>query len=187
MKQVLIGALLAGIAVYTWETVAHVVLPLGATGVQALPDEDPVIEAMRAAIPEPGLYLIPGIDMAASPTEAELEAWQARYEAGPMAFLVYRPDGGQAMSPAQLGIQFAIDLLAALVAALVLRRTTGSYLGRATLVGLIGVFSWLVGDVPHWNWYRFPSDFTGAAAIIRIVGWTAAGLVLAAVVKPPQR
>jgi hypothetical protein len=38
--------------------------------------------------------------------------------------------------------------------------------------------------VSYWNWYGFPLDFTAGEAIMEIVGWFLAGLVLAAIVRP---
>ena len=46
MKRILIAGVLAGIAMFVWESVAHMVLPLGEMGISSLPND----EAMRAAL-----------------------------------------------------------------------------------------------------------------------------------------
>ncbi len=51
MSKVVIGGLLAGIVVFFWGAFAHMVLPLGKMGVHQIPNEEPVIGAMRDTDP----------------------------------------------------------------------------------------------------------------------------------------
>jgi hypothetical protein len=41
-------------------------------------------------------------------------------------------------------------------------------------------------NVPYWNWYEFPARFTLAEMLEHVVGFGAAGLVIAALIKPPR-
>ena len=38
-KRVLIAGVLGGIAMFLWSSIAHMVLPLGMTGIQEIPNE----------------------------------------------------------------------------------------------------------------------------------------------------
>jgi len=47
--RVVIAGILGGIAMFIWSTIAHVVTPLGQAGISQIPNEAPVIAAMRLA------------------------------------------------------------------------------------------------------------------------------------------
>jgi hypothetical protein len=184
MWKVVIGGIVAGLVVFVWGFVSHVILPLGEVGIRQIPNENAVVGAMKDAISEPGLYVFPGMDLHHKPTEAEERAWTAKYAAGPTGVLIYHPQGETPMSPKQLGTEALTNIIAAWIAALLIWQVAGSFGARVLFVTLLGLFSWVTICVPYWNWYRFPADFTTAAAIEQIVAWFLAGLVLAAIVKP---
>jgi len=182
--KVILGGLVAGILVFVWGAVAHTVLPLGTMGVRAIPDEQPVLGSMKNAIREPGFYFFPGRDMTKTLSESEQEAYAAKIKQGPTGVLVIHPEGGEAMSPRQLLTELASNVAAALLAAVVLTQVRSGYMGRLLVVTIMGVFGFVSISVSYWNWYGFPVDFTTGEAIMEIVGWFLAGLVLAAVVRP---
>jgi hypothetical protein len=183
MSKVVIGGLLAGIVVFFWGALAHMVLPLGEMGVRRLPNEEPVIVAMRDTIREPGFYLFPGKDMSRQASESEEQAWQAKVKQGPVGVIIIRPSGGEVMLPRQLGTELATNVGSALLAGFLLTFIRSGYWGRVLFVSLLGAFGFLTISVPYWNWYGFPADFTAAEAIEQVVGWFLAGLVLAAIVR----
>lgn len=180
MKKVLLPGILGGLLVFIWSAIAHMVLPIGEMGLKSIPqNEDALLSAMKSNIQEPGLYFMPGIEMGKKPTTEQQSAWQAKYEAGPTALLVYHPTGEKAMSPGQLLRQLLFDVLCGLIAAFVVSLTVASLGMRALAVTLMGVFSWLSISVPHWNWYRFPGAFTIGEAIDGVIGWLLGGLLIA--------
>ena len=182
MGRIITGAVVGAVLVFVWGFVAHTRLPLGDMGISELPDEGAIVAPLRGTVKEPGFYMFPWVDPDA--TEEERKAGEQRYEAGPTGIVIYQPEGRKPMSPAQLGTQFLCNLGAALVAAFLLAGSARGYLGRVLSVAALGLFSWLIVDVPHWNWYGFPFEFTQAQVIMHVVGWLAAGIVMAAIVKP---
>jgi len=88
------------------------------------------------------------------------------------------------MEPKQLIIEFVSTVLCAWIAALILSRTIGAWLCRATMVMMIGVFTWLALSVSQWNWYGFPFSFILIDLIDQAVGWFLAGLAIAKIVRP---
>jgi hypothetical protein len=184
LKKILLGGFLGGVVVFIWGAIAHMALPLGQAGISQIPDEESVLTALRASIKEKGLYFFPGFDMSKVRSESEQKAWEAKLNAGPSGIMVVTPSGGEAMTPKQLGIEFASNVVASLLAAILLSMTNVGYIKRVLFVMLLGVFGWMTISVPYWTWYGFPTDFTIAALIEEAVGWLAAGLVLAAVVRP---
>lgn len=184
MGRVLLGGFVGGMVIFMWGAVAHMALPIGEMGLRQLPEETALIEPMRSTITESGLYFFPGMDRSHTPSESELAAWEAKIKEGPSGLLLVHPRGGEAMSPRQLGTEFATDVVAALLAGFLLTYVRAGYAGRVAFVMLLGVFGFVTISVPYWNWYGFPFDFTAAEGIDQLVGWTLAGLVLAAIVRP---
>ena len=80
-------------------------------------------------------------------------------------------------------LELAADVLAALLAALVLSQTRCAYPTRVLLVVLMGAFGWLTVLASYWNWYRFPDGFVLFEAVDQVGGWLLAGAMLAAMVK----
>jgi hypothetical protein len=186
MVRVLVGGVVGGVVLFIWGAIAHMALPLGEMGIRAIPPkgEEAVLASFRSAIPERGLYFFPGMDKHGTPSAAEQKAWEAKIQQGPAGILVINPAGGEAMSPRQLLTELGTDVVAALLAAVVMTQVRPGYLRRVALTTLLGVLGVVTISVPYWNWYGFPLDFTAAEAIDQVAGWFLVGLVLAAVVRP---
>jgi hypothetical protein len=180
-----VGALLAGVVVFFWGAAAHMVLPLGTIGVRQIPNEDGMLAAFRGSITTPGFYFFPGMDHSKPASNSDVEAVIAKIKQGPTGILVIHTiTDGEAMSPRQLGTELATNVVSALLASWLLTNVVLGYARRVLFVTLLGVFGFVTVNVPYWNWYGFPTDFTSAQAIEHIVGWFLAGLVLAAIVRP---
>src|SRR5262245_23022254 len=120
------------------------VLPIGEMGLNGIPNnEGAVLDAMKSNIQQPGIYLMPGIDMSRKPTDAELNAVYAKAEAGPTAVLVYHPTGEKVMTPGQLIRQALFNILCGLIAAFIISATVASLTTRGLMIMLMGVFAWL--------------------------------------------
>ena len=185
MKRIVIAGFVGGFAIFMWGAIAHIATPLGAMGFKKMPDEEAVSAAIKSSVKEHGLYFIPYRDMNRNPTPDELKIWEEKLKAGPTGLLLVNPSGGEAMSPRQLGSEFATNVLAALLSAFLLSRVVGSYLARVFFLSLVGLLGWMSINVPYWTWYGFPIEFTLAAGIEEVVGGFIAGLVIAWIVPPP--
>ncbi|MBO0860716.1 MAG: hypothetical protein J2P21_19980 [Chloracidobacterium sp.] len=181
MKKVLLPGILGGLLVFGWSAFAHLVLPIGEMGIKTIPDnnEEAVLNAMKSNIQRPGLYFMPGYDMSRTLTEAEKTAFQAKYEAGPIAFLVYHPTGVKVMSPGQLIRQALFNILCGMIAAFIISTTVASLATRGLMVALMGLFAWAQVNLPYWNWYRFPADFTLGAGLDTVIAWLIGGFLIA--------
>ena len=184
MKKVIFGAIFGGLAMFLWGFVSHVVLPLGEIGKKQLPAEDAVLSTLGREVDHSGLYFFPGMDPKTA-SEAEIKVWEDKYRKGPSGLLVYTAGGQEPMSPLRMGKQLGGDILAALFGAILLWLAgMASYTSRVLFVTLIGAAAWASINVPYWNWYGFPTDFTLAAGADSVLGWLAAGVVMAFIVKP---
>jgi hypothetical protein len=188
-KRVLLAGVLAAIAMFIWSFVAHMVLPLGYTGVRELPNESAVLSAMQSSIGQTsGLYLFPGLGAGPSPTSAQRNAAMKNYEpklaANPSGLLIYHPPGGTGITGGKLGLEFLTEFVEALLAVILLAQTRiSSYAGKVGFITLVGMVAAVTSNIPYWNWYGFPGNYTSAYMTMQIVGFLVAGLVAAAVVK----
>lgn len=183
MGRRLLAAIAGGLVVFVWSAVSHMALGLGSAGIRTIPNEERMAQAIRGVVTEPGLYFFPGLDPSRKMTPEEERAWTERYRRGPSGILVVQPAGREPMEPTQFVIELLADTLAAGVAAFILAGLGGPLLARAGAVGLLGVFEWADLSVSYWNWYKFPTLYTGAALVEQVVGWTLAGLVMALILR----
>jgi hypothetical protein len=190
-KKILLTALLGGIVMFMWEGLAHEVLGLGEAGVRGLDHEAAVVANIKDNVKEPGLYIFPGGEMlnpslTAAQKEAATKKAMEQYRAGPSGIMVVHPEGIDAESPRHFIDQCLFDVLVMLVAAILLALATGitSFGGRLLFVTLIGLVPTLNAEFPYWNWYGFPTVYIMSQALIHLVGFMAAGLVAAWLMKP---
>ena len=186
MKRIVIAGVVGGVIVFVWAFVAHVVLPLGEIGFDSLPNDEPVISALKGSVPESGLYFFPGFPNHRDATKEEQEAYAARVRQGPSGIVVYTAGGAEMMAPSQLVTELLTSVLAALVAAWVLASVGGGYGKRVLLVALLGLFGFVSILLSYWNWYGFPTDYTVANGATEVVGWLLAGLAMAKIVPAPR-
>lgn len=193
IKRVLLGALVGGIVVFIVGALLHTVLGLGEVGVKALPQEDSVLAAMRAAIHDPGFYVFPAPNMTPGRNQAQKDsdtaAYMAKYQQGGTGILVYTP-GGSAISIGKLlGGEFVIDLVSAFFLACILAMGAGgvrSYWKRVFAVTIAALFAALFLGLEYWNWYNFPLNYTCAYIIIVVIEWFISGLAMAGIIVGPS-
>ena len=178
--RTIIAGLVGGIAMFIWTSIAHIALPLGQTGFSQIPGEATVLASMHQAIGNgSGLYFFPWTDMKRSDAMAEETA---KLKVNPSGLLIYRPPGGEGMTTTTLTVEFAKEVAVSLIAAFLLARAAlFSYAARVGFVSAIGLAATLTTNVSYWNWYGFPASYTLAAMVTDLVGYFAAGLVIAAI------
>jgi hypothetical protein len=168
--RLLIAAVIGGIAMYVWSAVAHL-SPLAMVGIHPMPNEGVVVAALKLNLGDSrGTYVfpmqVPGAD--ASKTTAQ-------------GLLAYTPNAPAGVSPRQLGVEFGLELVEALLMAGVAALAAGGFgrrLGAALLVGLIAA---ITTNASYWNWYGFGLDYTLASGFIELVKYVVAGLAIAVV------
>ena len=86
--------------------------------------------------------------------------------------------------PKLLTIEFATELLEAILAVFLLAQTgIASFGGRVGFVFVAGILAAIATNVSYWNWYGFPGVYTAAYMLIQVVGFLCIGLVAALVLK----
>jgi hypothetical protein len=136
MKRILLAALLGGIAMFAWQSIAHMGLPLGQSGIHEIPNEQAMLAAMHSTLGETsGLYFFPAMGTA----PGAMADYDQKLGVNPSGLLIYHPPGAKSLTAAQLGTELVAEILEALLAAVLLSRTRiPTYWGRVGFVTLLG-------------------------------------------------
>ncbi len=181
--RTLIGGVVGGIVLFIWGSIAHVATPLGSAGIQSIPNEDAVMESMRANITQPGLYFFPGIDPARQNDEAAMKEWEAKAVRGPAGIMAYQLRGEAGLPPNLLITEFASNVLVGVLVAFILGNIAGSLAFRVVVAGAIALLAGVDIYGSYWNWYKFPTAYTLAQITIQVVGYLLMGAVIAAIAR----
>src|SRR5438874_7644609 len=178
--RIIVAAIVGGIVVVVWSAAAHIFTPLGRMGMSQLPNETQVVQSL-GGVPSSGMYVFPWLSM--KPSADEQKAWGEKYKAGPNGMIIITKSGGEVMSPRQLGSEFASNVVAALIGAILVSFMVGSWFKRAFAVALFGLFGVVSLLVSYWIWYNFPTAFVVGELVTEVVGWFLAGLAIAKIVR----
>jgi len=182
------AAILGGIAMFIWSFVAHDLLPLGETGMREFNDEAPMLDALKTNLGHAGgLYHFPGHRAGPNATRQEktdaMKRAMEKAASGPSGMLLYHP-AREFSFGRLLGIEFATELLEAILVVFLLTQTRiESFGGRVGFVLVAGILAAITTNIPYWNWYGFPSNYTAAYMSIEIIGFLWVGLVAALLLK----
>lgn len=187
-RRILLAGVLGGLALFLWGSVSHLVLGLGQVGIRELPQEDAVLNPLRASITEPGFYFFPGMNVRPNASAAEKRAamrvYQERYRTGPYGILIFHPQGTVPLAPRQLLIELGLNIAQAMLAAWLLSLTNLKGYGmRVGFVVCLGAIAAVTTNIEYWNWYGFPGNYTAAYIFDKLVGFLVVGLVLASVMR----
>ncbi len=180
-RHILTGVL-AGVAMFVWSSIAHMVLPLGEAGVSEIPNEPPVLTALQSSIASrPGLYIYPGMG-----GNRDMQEYGKKLAVQPSGLLIYHPPGAKAMEASQLAIEFLTEVAEALLLVFVISLAhVSGFGGKVGLAGLLGVLAAIATNIPYWNWYGFPATYTASYMFMQVVSFLCAGLVAAAMLREP--
>jgi hypothetical protein len=190
MGKKLLAGVLGGLAFFLWSFVAHDVLPMGKAGIKEIPNEQAVLDSMKANMPENGLYLLPGLGVPEGATRAQqaaaMEARMHKVETGPSGLLAYHPALQFSFGKA-LAVELGTNILQVLLAVILLGQTRiVNFVGRWRFITIAGCLAAISTNISYWNWYGFPGNYTLAYICTVAMGFVFAGVVAAAIVKPVQ-
>lgn len=189
MGRKILAGILGGIAFFAWSSIAHLATDLGQTGFSELPNEQAVVNDLKANITAPGLYFFPGYGLGPNATHSQkmaaMKDLAPRINAGPIGLMVYHPTGYDALSPRQMLTELGTNIVQVLLAVFLLGQTTiTSFAARWRFITVAGILAAISTNISYWNWYGFPVNYTLAYISVIMVGFACAALVAAALVKP---
>ena len=183
-----LAAILGGIAMFIWSFVAHDLLPLGETGIREFKNEASMLDVLKTNLGDAsGLYHFPGHKAGPNATRQEksdaMKRAMEKAASGPSGMLIYHPTREFTFGKL-LGIEFATELLEAILVVFLLTQTRiESFGGRVGFVLTTGILAAITTNIPYWNWYGFPSSYTAAYMSIEIIGFLCVGLIAALVLR----
>jgi len=183
-----LAAILGGIAMFIWSFIAHDLLPLGEIGMREFKNESAVLDALKTNLGDAhGLYNFPGHRAGPNATRQEksdaMKRAMEKATGGPSGLLLYHPTREFSFGKL-LGIEFATELLEAIIVVFLLTQTKiESFGGRVGFVLAAGILAAITTNIPYWNWYGFPSNYTAVYMFIEIIGFLCVGLVAALLLK----
>jgi hypothetical protein len=183
--KILLTAILGGIVMFIWTSIAHMALPLGEAGIREIPNESAVVSAMHSNIGEQtGLYIFPGPGVGKNASREEkneaMKHMAEKMAANPSGILMYHAPGRPFAIGKLLGIEFGTELLEAILVVFLLAQTRiVSFAGRVGFVLVVGILATITTNVSYWNWYGFPGAYTASYMLIQIIGFLLVGVVAA--------
>jgi hypothetical protein len=180
MKRQILAGILGGIAMYAWSSLAHIATPLGMTGLSELPNEQVVLDTLRANIGDRhAMFYYPGMG-----GNTDMAAYEQKLAGAPNGLLIYHPPGGKSMQVSQLVGEFLSELFQIMLAVFLLSKTSiTGFGGRAGFITAAGVLAGIGVTFSYWNWFGFPTSYSVAQFAIIVTGYLAAGLTAAAVLR----
>lgn len=181
MRRVLLGSIVAGIAVFVWGFVFWGIGgSLPASSLSRTSDDAAAGQALMQHLPQTGTYLIPG---QYNPEELQ----KSLFEAGPVAMVFYNREGKPMMSGPQMAqgllhstvISFVIGL-----ALFFLGNALPGYGDRVRLVAVMGLASAVMAPIANIIWWYYPAGWQLWNMLYQAVAWLVMGLVLAHFVRP---
>jgi hypothetical protein len=182
--RIFFTGILGGIVMFIWTSIAHMALPLGEAGINEIPNESSVLSALQSNVGDKsGMYLFPGLGLAKNATSQEKKEAMAKAEekikTGPSGLLIYN-SSRQFSFPKFLGIEFATEVVEAILAVFLLAQTSiASFSGRVGFVLTTGILAAIATNISYWNWYGFSPVYTASYMLIQVVGFLCVGIVAA--------
>lgn len=188
MLRKLLAGILGGLAFFAWSSIIHLGTSIAETGFQEIPNEGAVLSAMKANIPNQGLYFFPGTGIA-NPTHSQrmaaMQQKATQHYVGPGGILVYHPAQSFDLNMRQLLTEFATNVVQVLLVVFLLGQTRlATFAARWRFATVAGVLAAITTNVSYWNFYGFPGNYTLAYGCVVAMGFVCAGLVVAAMIKP---
>lgn len=182
MKRLLIGALLASVAMWFWGFLFWGVSPLPAHFLKSVPDEVGFADKLKAALPETGVYIVPNMG-----TGVSQEEFTKRHQAGPVAQVVYVREGAEPVSLKVFGGGWLHMFVCALILGSILQYVPGptTFGSRYCILALAGTAAALWSNIGKPIWWHQPWAFNLLYAVYDLTSLLLAAVILAWYVRRP--
>lgn len=146
--------LVSAVLVFAGSSIIHMFLSYHRTDHGKVPDEDAVMDAMRAFNIPAGDYVVP---CAGSPEVLKTEEFQEKAKKGPVWFMTVLPSGNPFSMGSQLAQWFVYCLIVGVFAAYIAGRALGAgaeYLSVFRFAGCTAFLGYGLAHVQRSIWYR---------------------------------
>jgi hypothetical protein len=185
MKKIIIGALVATIIYFGWQTCMWM---SGAHNdfSRYTPKQDSILTMLSSNLSEEGAYFMPYADPQVERSHEEQEAMMKEKLGKPWAMIFYHPSMKGEGSGIIMGLIY--NFFASWMVCMILYHGGFNSFGMRFLVSMtFAVFAMIQGIGQEMNWWSFPWHFEKAAFIDLIAGWLLASVWLAWFVRKPVK
>ena len=184
LKQIIIGGLLGGITLFMWGYVSWAVMDWHSTTiVQSHEGVSAVVDGIENNLPETGVYYFPP-----KPTDPDkVEAWMESHKTQPHGLIFYYAELGQIMPPNMFVRGFCADVIASMMATILLIMalpSLGGYWSRVMFIFSLGVFAVMSVHLVNGVFFTMPLTWTIGLGVDLSASWLFAGLVLGSIIRP---
>lgn len=184
--RIFIGSIVGAIVVFAWGFVAWAMLDLYGGSIQNLPNADAVIPVLKANVGKTGAYWFP-VHPTDEKDEAACAAFEEQHKAGPIGMLMYRAEGGPSMDLMVKVRGFCVYFVGSmLLSCVMMAAQLHNFILRLAFVIISAAFAVMVCHIATWNWMMFPDKYAMAMTADVMIGWTLAGIFIAAIVRPKR-
>jgi len=176
MKNVIIGAVVAAIITFVWQSMSWMAFGVHDNTLKYSPQQDAVLASLSQNLTETGVYAIPN-----APPGASQEAQQQFQNdmLGKPAAIVHYTKGMEMNMGRQMPIGFLLNFVAAFIVAYVVSKT-GTSFGSRWMVGFgFAIFLVFQSSLIMANWWNTPMHYLSGEIIDHLVGWGLGGAWLA--------
>ena len=188
VKQIIIGGIVGGITLFMWGFISWVVLPWHYGTVKQHEGINTVVEDITEHVPESGVYYLPAMAFDHEDEQA-MNDWEEMHRTGPRGYIFLQATPTDPMPPMLLVKGFAADVVASMMASLLLLIAIPSlpnYQSRVVFVAALGAFSILSVYLVDGIFHDFPLRYSLGLAADTAIAWVLAGITIAAVVRPKK-
>ena len=186
LKQIIIGGIVGGITLFfcgfiSWGAMDwhHNTTIRSHEGISA------VVENIDQHLPETGVYYFPPMLFEQHDTEAMAD-WMELHKTVPHGMIFYNATPGDPMPPMRLVRGFLVDIIASMMATILLilaLPSLGGYWSRVFYVLALGVFAILSVHLVAAVFHDMPISWTTGQSLDMTASWFLVGLVLGGIIK----
>ena len=167
-------SIVGGVIVFLWTMISWMILPMHKASMNNFADESEVTSCITRYAPHDGIYVIPSWDQVKKKETSNI----------PFIFVNIRRGVDYSNMTSNMICAVITQIIgAAFITFLLLKTKAMKYWGRVWFVTIVGLIVAILGTVPVWNWWHFPTGWAMLEMFDLVIGWFLGGLVIGKLVK----
>jgi hypothetical protein len=173
-KPLIRCSIVGGLIVFLWAMISWMLLPMHKASMHHFADGQEVTSCITRYAPQDGIYVLPSWD--------DMNTEQKKTE--PFIFVNVRRGVDSTNMTKSMVVGLITQIIGAgIITYILLRAKTMKYWGRVWHVTLLGALVAILGTLPAWNWWYFPTSWVFLEFFDLVIGWFLGGLVISKLIK----
>ena len=180
----ILAGVLAGVAMFMWGAISHMMLPWHEATMNTFRDEDLVAEVLMKEAPVSGIYIAPMAGMLDEGLTSEQkeqrmqEAWDKGAK-GPNIFMTFQREGKDGMAMPMILDFVTLVLMSFLMLWLLAAAPNLTFVGKVLFVTIAGTAGIALVQLEQWIWWSFSTSYALVNIVDSAIRWAVGGAVLA--------